>query len=406
MKKLALLLLICLAAVASLTACTTNEPPVITSLTAHPSSVEPGGTAGMTCVASDPDGDTVTYSWSADDGTVSGVGGEVNWVAPGDAGTYAVTVTVADDDDSATETCYVVVAAPTPVPTATPTPTPMPTPTATPQPKEIIDDLGRSVVIEGIPQRIVSLAPSNTEILFALGLGDRVVGVTDHCDYPEEAQDLPTVGGYYTTNLEAIIALDPDVVFTDGHDPVGSHLDQLGVTMVVLQPPDIAGIFDDIELVGEITGTEEEAEELVDDMHEHMVDICTIVAVSSYVPSVFYEVDATNPAAPWTAGSGTFIDTLITLAAGVNIASASGIQGWAPIIFEEIIAADPDMIVLGDHPWVSPEDVMTREGWEGLSAVQSEAIYPIDVDIVSRPGPRIFDGLEAIAEILHPELFP
>jgi len=408
-KKLALLILALAMVLASITACTTNESPVITGLTAHPSTLAPGGTTGMTCVASDPDGDSITYAWSADDGTVSGVGSEVNWVAPSEAGTYAITVTVSDGKDgSASETCNVVVTAatPTPSPAPTPTPTPMPTPTPTPQVKEIIDDVGRTVVIEGIPERIVSLAPSNTEILFAIDLGDKVVGVTDHCDYPEEALDVPTVGGYFSTNLEEIIGRDPDIVFTDGHDPVCSLLQEVGVTMVVLQPSNIAGIFADIELVGGIAGKEAEAEELIDDMKAHMVSICAMTAAATGEPTIFYEVDATNPALPWTAGSGTFIDTLITLAAGENIATTSGIQGWDTISIEEIIARDPDMIILGDYPWVSPEDVMAREGWDALSAVQSGAIYGLDVDLVSRPGPRIFDGLEEVARIVHPEVFP
>jgi len=410
-KKSALLILALAMALAAITGCTTNEPPLITGLTAHPSTLAPGGTTGMTCVASDPDGDAVTYAWSADDGTVSGVGSEVNWVAPSEAGTYAITVTVSDGKDgSATETCNVVVAAatptPSPSPTPTPTTTPMPTPTPTPQVKEITDDVGRTVVIEGVPERIVSLAPSNTEILFALDLEDEVVGVTDHCDYPEEALDVPSVGGYFTTNLEAIISRDPDIVFTDGHDPVCALLEEVGVTMIVLQPSDIAGIFADIELVGEIAGKEAEAEELIDDMKAHMVSICAATSGATGEPTVFYEVDASNPAQPWTAGSGTFVDTLITLAAGENIASASGIQGWDTLSLEEIIARDPDMIILGDYPWVSPEDVIAREGWDALSAVQSGAIYGLDVDLVSRPGPRIFDGLEEVARIIHPEVFP
>jgi len=275
-----------------------------------------------------------------------------------------------------------------------------------PQARQVVDDMGRTVAIEGIPERIVSLAPSITETLFALDLGNEVVGVTDHCDYPEEASDLPTVGGYFTTNLEAIIYLAPDIVFSDGHDPVGSDLEQLGVTMVVLQPADIDGIFADIELVGEIIDKEAEAEELIDDMKAHMDRIGAGIGSATEKPTVFYEVDATNPAQPWTAGGGTFVDMLITLAGGENIASASGIQSWDTLSLEEIIDRDPDMIILGDYPWVSPEDVMAREGWDALSAVQSGAIYGLDVDLVSRPGPRIFDGLEEVARIVHPEVFP
>ena len=417
MKKLALAILALALVLASITACTTNEPPVITALTAHPSTLAPGGTTGMTCVASDPEGDSITYAWSADDGTISGVGSEVNWVAPDEAGTYTITVTVSDGKDgSASETCNVVVAAatatPSPTPTPTPTPTPMPTPTPTPQAKEIVDDLGRQVTIEGVPERIVSLAPSNTEILFALDLGDDVVGVSDFCDYPPELLDkiddgdVVRVGSDWPGfSLETIVSLTPDVAFAIGEtvpDYV-EDLEGLGIPVVILQPHDIAGIFEDIELVGQITGAEDAAQDLVDEMRDHMVSICATTASAASRPSIFYELDATNPALPWTAGSGTFIDILITLAAGDNI--ASGLEGWATFSLEELVASDPDIIILGDYPWVSPEDVLDREGWEELSAVQNEAIYSINPDLVSRPGPRIFDGLEDLATIIHPELF-
>jgi len=277
--------------------------------------------------------------------------------------------------------------------------------TTPPGPGAITDDLGRTVNIEDIPQRIVSLAPSITEILFALDLGDKVVGVTDACDYPPEAQDKPKVGGYFMTSLEAIVAKDPDIVLADGHDPVSGQLESLGITMVVLQPQDFAGIFRDIELVGEITGRQRQAEQFSEEMRVHMVTICAITASATEKPTVFYEVDASNPAQPWTAGRGSFIDTLITLAGGENIVKEE--QAWLQISLEYIVDCDPDMIILGDYPWVSPEDVMNRSGaWQELTAVQNEAIYSINVDLVSRPGPRIVDGLEEMARIIHPELFP
>jgi len=276
-----------------------------------------------------------------------------------------------------------------------------------PGPGAITDDLGRTVNIEQIPQRIVSLAPNITEILFALGLGDKVVGVTEHCDYPEEALDKPKVGWYFSTSLEAIIAQDPDIVFSDGHDPVCEQLEGLGVTMVVLQPEDIAGILKDIELVGQITGKEAEAEELTAEMKSRIADVTLKTASISQRPTVFYEVDAAGMALtnPWTAGQGSFIDALIALAGGENIVKVS--PAWLQFSLESIVASDPDMIILGDHPWVLPEDVINRPGaWQELSAVKSEAIYPIDTDIASRFGPRIVDALEEMARIIHPELFP
>jgi iron complex transport system substrate-binding protein len=292
------------------------------------------------------------------------------------------------------------------------TTTPASTPTPTPGPITITDDLNRTVTVAEIPQRIVSLSPSNTEILFALDLGDKVVGVTDFCDYPEDllakidAGEIRRVGAPWPSfSLETIVSLDPDLAFAVGEtvpDYV-NDLESLGIPVVILQPHDIDDILQDIELVGEITGKETEADELIDEMEAHMVSTGTITASANTTPTVFYELDAFNPALPWTAGSGTFVDILISLAVGENIASA--VEGWTTFDLEDLITSDPDMIILGDYPWVSPEDVMAREGWGTLRAIQNGSIYPINVDLVSRPGPRIFDGLEDMAKIIHPELF-
>jgi iron complex transport system substrate-binding protein len=270
-------------------------------------------------------------------------------------------------------------------------------------PGTITDDLGRTVYIEETPQRIVSLAPSITETLFALDLGDKVVGVTEHCDYPPEALAKPRVGGYFTTSLELIIAQNPDIVFSDGHDPVNARLEGL-VPVVVLQPQDITGIYHDIALVGKIMG-KKKAEELTAEMKAKIASIESKTASVSEKPTVFYEIDGSDPSKPWTVGPGSFIDTLITLAGGENMVTVS--QAYLQISLEEVVDADPDIIILGDYPWVSPEDVMNRSGaWQELTAVKNGAVYPINVDLVSRPGPRIADGLEELAKIIHPELFP
>jgi iron complex transport system substrate-binding protein len=371
-----------------------NNPPEITSLKAYPSSVDPGGTSTITCIASDPDNDTITYTWSATGGTISGLGNIVTWIAPTATGNFIISATAADSiAGTDTRSCYIAVS-------------------TQPGPITVTDDLGRTVKVEGIPQRIVSLSPSNTEILFALDLGNKVVGVTDFCDYPEEllakidTGKIQRVGAPWPGfSLETIVSLDPDLAFAVG-ETVPDYVDDLeglGIPVVILQPHDIADIFTDVELAGEITGKEAEAGQLVDEMEAHLVSTCTITASANTTPTVFYELDAFNPASPWTAGSGTFVDILIALAAGENIAST--VEGWTTFGLEDLITADPDMIILGDYPWVAPEDVVIREGWETLSAVQNGSIYPINVDLVSRPGPRIFDGLEELANIIHPELF-
>ena len=277
-------------------------------------------------------------------------------------------------------------------------------PVTPPGPGVITDDHGRTVDIAETPERIISLAPSITEILFALGLGDKVVGVTDRCDYPEEALDKPNVGSYFSTSLEAIIAQNPDIVFSDGHDPVGTQLEALGVTMVVLQPQDIAGIYKDIELVGKIIGKEVAAEELVTEM-EQRVSAVTERTEGVEPPTVLYVIDASDTSKPWTVGAGSFIDTLIALAGGENIVKVS--QDYLQINLEEIVACAPEIIIgTTSHGTISIPDFVNLPVWKEINAVKEGRIYIIQVDLVSKPGPRIVEGLEEIAKIIHPEMFP
>jgi len=272
----------------------------------------------------------------------------------------------------------------------------------------IIDDLGRPVYVEDIPQRIVSLAPSITEILFALDLGDRVVGVTDYCDYPPEAKNKTVVSSYYVgTNLEKLVAQEPDLVLTDGYeDGLLQQLDNLRLTTIVLRPENIYGILRDIELVGKTTDKEKEAERLVANMEERLNTIAEMTATVAEKPTVFYEIDGTDPTKPWSATPGSFTDALVTLAGGENIVEEEVTSGYVQLNLETIVAADPNIIILGDYPYVSPEDVMQRPGaWQQLTAVKEGRIFAIsDPSLVSKPGPRIIDGLAELVRIIHPEL--
>ena len=269
-----------------------------------------------------------------------------------------------------------------------------------------VDDASRTVYIEQTPQRVVSLSPSITEILFAIGLGDKVVGVTEHCDYPEEARAKPKVGGYFTTSLEDIVAKDPDLILTDGYDPVMQQLEGLGIPMLVLQPEDIDGIFKDIDLVGKVMNKEEEAARLVDSLQQRLDKVAETKASATSSPTVFYEIDATDPTKPWTTGPGSFADILISLAGGSNIVTESG--SWLQLSLEKLLSANPDIIILGDYPYVTPKQVEERSGvWQDLTAVNLGKVYAVsDPSLTSRPGPRIIDGLEEIARMIHPELFP
>lgn len=270
----------------------------------------------------------------------------------------------------------------------------------------VVDDAWRAVYIEQTPERVVSLAPSITETLFSMDLGHTVVAVTDHCDYPEEAKAKAKVGGYFTTSLESILDKDPDLILTDGHDPVAEQIVKLDIPVLVLQPKDIFGIFRNIQLLGKVMNQEEKAARLVNNLQERLDAVAEITAGATSRPTVFFEIDAADPTKPWTAGQGSFADALITLAGGTNIVTES--TSWLQLSLETLVSADPDFIVLGDYPYVNAEQVSARSGaWRELTAVKLGRVCAIsDPSLTSRPGPRIIDGLEELARIIHPELYP
>jgi len=272
-------------------------------------------------------------------------------------------------------------------------------------PATIIDDMGRAVSINEIPERIVSHVPPITEIVFALGLGDKVVGVSDYCDYPGEAKLKPSVGNYYNPSIENIVALNPDLVLTDGHSESIKQLDSLGITYLVIDPKDIDGIFHDIELLGKVTGVEGRAEKLIKDMRERVAQVMARVKDAPR-PKVFYIIDATDLNNPWTAGPGSFVDSLIAMAGGQNIVQAQG--AWLQYNVEQVVSSDPEIIILpAEHgtAFTSPEVLREHPAWREISAVKLNKIYIIEGDLVDGYGPRLVQGLEEIAKLIHPELF-
>ena len=278
--------------------------------------------------------------------------------------------------------------------------------TTQPRPVAITDDLEREVRLENVPQRIVSLAPSNTEILFALGLGDKVIAVTDMCDYPEEAKTKPKLSGF-EPSIEFIVGLNPDLVLAIGEYPeLISKLEAVGLAVVALRPRGIGGIIANIELIGRVTGTEKEARVLAANLTQRVEAITSHTEAISSRPRVFYVVSVDpDPSCPWTAGPGSFIDELITLAGGQNIAHEV-LAPWVQLSVEHILSADPEVIIVanGKHG-LSIEDVSRIPGWNSMTAAKRGAIYEVDSDLGTRPGPRIVQGLEQMARIIHPKLF-
>lgn len=271
------------------------------------------------------------------------------------------------------------------------------------------DGLSRNITLEGIPQRIVSLAPSNTEILYAIGAGPLLVGRDEFSNYPEEALSLPSVGGSWGNyDSEAIVALNPDLVLAAEINPpeLVQSLENLGLTVFLLpNPTDINGIYQILETAAQITGHQAETAGLVESLKERVEAVTSLTATVTERPTVFYELDSTEPNAPYTAGAGTFVDLLIGLAGGSNIANVMD-SPWAQISLEQLVVMDPEIILLGDSAYgVTPEAVAARPGWEAISAVKNSSVFPFNDDLVSRPGPRMVDGLEAMARLIHPEIF-
>ena len=283
------------------------------------------------------------------------------------------------------------------------------TTTPTLQSSPIEDGLGRELILDEPAQRVVSLAPSNTEILFAVGAGDQVIGRDEFSDYPDQAITLPSVGGGFGDyNLEAIVDLEPDLVLAaEINTPEQvKAMEDLGLTVFLLPNPiSLEEMYGNLLTVAKLTGHESETEELVEVLRDRVSQVEMGIESAEDQPTAFYELDATDPSAPWTAGSGTFIDTLITMAGGVNIASDMEGQ-YLQISVEELLVRDPQVILLGDSAYgVTAESLSERPGWNNISALLNNKIYAFDDNLVSRPGPRLVDGLEELARLLHPDLF-
>jgi len=270
------------------------------------------------------------------------------------------------------------------------------------------DGLGGTLTLAATAKQIVSLAPSNTEILFAIGAGGQIAAREDFTNYPPEAAKLPSVGGMSgPVSIEQIVSFKPDLVLAA---PITAPelikgLQDLKIPVMVLpNPKSLADMYENLKLAGLISGHNKEASDLVASLQAREEKILAVAAKASSKPTVFYELDGTDPAKPWTSGPGTFVDLLISLAGGQNIGAA--LQGeWAQISQEDLLVKNPDFIILGDSNFgMTAEKIKERPGWDALKAVKEGKVLPFNDDLVSRPGPRMIDGLEELVKVLHPEL--
>jgi iron complex transport system substrate-binding protein len=308
-------------------------------------------------------------------------------------------------------------AAPTAAPAAPATaapPTAAPASTAAPPTAAagitITDVAGRTVTIAATPERLISLAPSTTEILFAIGLASKLVATDDFSDYPAEANNLPKIGGLNAAyNFEQIVALKPDLIFAAGITPPETitKLEELKLPVVVVGAENTSfdSVFADIALVGQATGQVEQAAQVTTAMQDQLAALKAKLAAAKAKPLVYWELDATDPAKPYSVGPGNFVGDMITLAGGTNVFEQAE-SPFPQISAEQVVAANPDVIILSDAAYgITVESVLQRPGWQVIAAVKQQRVAPIDDNLVSRPGPRIVEGLEATARIIHPELF-
>jgi len=298
-------------------------------------------------------------------------------------------------------------ASPTPVP---PTPTPVPpTATPTPEPITVTDGLGNTVTLSRPAQRIVALAPSITESLFAIGAGGQIVARDDNAKFPPEAEKIPSVGGLWgDLPLEAILSYQPDLVIAAeiiSPDKVKQMQDAGLQVFWVPNPKDFDGLYKNLRDLAKLTGHEAEAEKLIAQLQERVQTVEDALADVTEEPLVFYELDGTDPANPWTTGPNTFISNTIKMAKGRNVGDVLD-KAWAQISTEELVKQNPDIILLADAPYgVTPESVAQRPGWDAIKAVKEGKVYPFDPNLLSVPGPRLVDGLETLAVMLHPDIF-
>ena len=298
-------------------------------------------------------------------------------------------------------------------PPSDPPPSVAPSAEAEPYPVTLTDDAGREVEIAAEPSRIVSLAPSNTEIVCALDACDRLVGVTDFDDYPPEVADVDDVVIEATVDVELVVAAEPDLVLAAGNEltptSVIEQLAELGLTVLVLYPESLDEVYADIKLVGRALDAEDEAESVVSEMEDGVAAVVDTVSEADR-PLTLYEVFYSE-GTTYTAGDGSFLAQLIDLAGAEPVTGdALGVIGA-----EDLVAANPELILVAsatyDPSLVDPEAALAtlgaRPGWAELAAVEAGAVVPyLDDVITSRPGPRIVDGLEALAHAIHPDLVP
>lgn len=271
----------------------------------------------------------------------------------------------------------------------------------------LVDQMGRKVVIDKLPERIISLSPSNTEIAFAIGLDKKIVGVTDFCNYPVEALEKEKIGGFANPNIEAVIALKPDLVLAGNkHDEAVEKLEEMKIPVLIISPESLEEVYSAMQLVAEATGSEDNTAAVISGMQDRIKKIQDkLVSIADEKKArVYYEVYS-DPL--MSAGSLSLINEAVALAGGKNI--FADIADRYPKINEEaVVERDPQFILFPKFHGSEEikEDVFAkRPVWGRITAVKENQIYGVQADAISRPGPRLVDAVEEVAALLYPDLF-
>ncbi|KAF0194719.1 MAG: iron complex transport system substrate-binding protein [Bacillota bacterium] len=267
----------------------------------------------------------------------------------------------------------------------------------------VTDDMGREVNLPKAAERIVSLAPTNTEFLFALGLGDKTVGVTDWCNFPQEVSSKEKVGGFSKPSVEKIVSLKPDLVVAASlHKDVVEQLEILKIPVIVLNAKSISEVLANADLLGKVTGAGKAADEVKSRINTILKQVDDKVKTLSaeQKPVVYYEV--------WhdpimTAGPNTFINELLTRAGGINLAVGAP-TNYPTYSLEELLARQPEVMFYG-HAVETVEQVLARTNWSSIPAIGNARVYLVNEDLILRAGPRIGEGLLELAKHLHPGLW-
>lgn len=272
-------------------------------------------------------------------------------------------------------------------------------------PYTVVDDRGKEITFDKVPETIISLQPSNTEILFSLGVGDKIIGATEYDTYPEEAKSIERVSDSYTFNAERIVELNPDVViaYTIGDEAQVTQLEEAGVNVfVIASAATFDDVYGDIEQLGDVVGQADNADEVIEEIQTKIEAVQEKTAKLVEKKQAYFEI---SPAPDiWTAAAGTFQHEILTAAGVDNIFSDQ--TGWFSVASEDIITRNPEVILTTVYYTENPvEEIKSRLSWDTIQAIQTGDVYQLDGEALTRPATRIGEAVEIVAETVYPELF-